>query len=98
MKCDLSNWIKSELLQKLTKFAVIKFIEKVIILKYNIFILLIIDRGPENKELLIILIKKYKINKIIVFIYYFQANRIEKVGYKFIKNALSKLANFGKRN
>ena len=68
---NLSGWIEGEPLRKLIKPIVIKFIKKIIILKYSIFILLIIDGKPKNKKLLIILIEKYKINKVIIFIYYF---------------------------
>ena len=71
LRYDFSGWIKSKLLRELTRPTIIKFLKKEILLKYRIFILLVIDKRLKNKKLLIILIEKYRINKIIVFIYYF---------------------------
>ena len=71
LKYNLNSWIESEPLRKLIRPTVIKFLEKEIFSKYRIFILLIVDKKPKNRKLLTILIEKYRINKVIVFVYYF---------------------------
>ena len=50
-----------------------------------------IDEKLENKNSIIELTNKYEINRIVIFVYHFQANEMIESRHKFMKNALSKM-------
>ena len=72
----LSSWVEEKALSKANLKEVAKFIKKDIIYRYRVFGKLIVDKGPKNKKFVKTLTKLYSIDKIVVSVYYLQANRI----------------------
>ena len=68
-----------------------KFLWKNIIYWHECFNIFIINEDSENKNVLKILIKKYEIKYICMFLYNFQANEQIEINYKLIADVLSKL-------
>jgi RNase H-like domain found in reverse transcriptase/Integrase zinc binding domain len=95
LRDDLSGWIEAEPLKELNGPAVVKFVTKVV-QRFGIFSKLVVDGGPENRALLGALTEKYGINKVTTSSYHPQANGMEEVGHRPIKDALSKLYHSGK--
>ena len=54
-----------------------------------------VNGGPENKALVVDLVKRYGIYRLLVSAYYPQANGIVEQGYKPIVDVLGKITNRG---
>ena len=93
-----SSWVEKKALSKTNLKKIAKFIKKNIVYKYRIFGKLIVDRGLENKKFVKTLTKLYNINRIVVSVYYLQANRIIEQGYKPIIDILTKLTEDRKKD
>ena len=90
-KYNLIEQIKARILTKVISQNITKFIKEELICHYNGCEILIINRDPKNKSLISNLIRKFKIKKKIIFIYYSQTNRLIKRGHQLIKKILAKL-------
>lgn len=88
---DLSGWIKAKPVYILSFRAIADFYQEDIICKYSCFGKLIIDRGLENKDVVVELIQRYGIERVVVLAYYLQEYRLIKRIHKLTVNALSKI-------
>ena len=78
---NLIEWIKARALIKAINKNVVKFIEEKFICCYNKYKILIMNRGSKNKLLVSNLIRKFGIKRKIIFIYYFQINKLVERNY-----------------
>lgn len=68
------------------------------ICQHGCFGKLVIDGKSENKEAVVKLVQKYKVKKVVVLVYYPQANGIIEYEHKLIVNILSKILDGGSTN
>ena len=87
----MTGWPKGRPLARATIKAVAQFIYKEIICRHGCVLIIITDRGPKNKAVARELIKRYKIQNIIISLYNPYANSQIKYGYKPFILALQKL-------
>ena len=85
------RWSETKVLASLNSESIVKFLWKKIICWHEYFQKLICDEESENKNVIKILVKKYKIHQIIISFYNLQANEMIEINHKSIVNALSKL-------
>lgn len=78
--------------------TVVDFLWEDVICHYNCFQKLIIDGGSENKDTVAELAEKYDIKKVVISIYYRQANEIIECCHKQIINAFLKISTRGSTN
>ena len=90
-RCDLSDWVEVKPLRTFFSWAIADFLYEDIICCYSCFKKLIIDGGSENKKVVAELAQKYKVKKIVVFVYHTQANGMIEHGYKPIVYAFLKM-------
>jgi len=88
---NLNEWVENRIITSADLKTVIKFLWKNIICWHECFNILITNKDSENKNILEILIKKYEIKHICMFLYNSQANRQIKIDHKLIADTLSKL-------
>ena len=74
------------------------FLWEDIISHYGCFGKLIIDRGLENKDIVVELAKKYGIKRVVVFAYYPQANGMIERNHKSIIDTFLKMLIGGSTN
>ena len=79
---DFSGWVEARALGNATSAHVAKFIWEDVICRHGCFGRLIVDGGPENKDLVIELTKRYGIKRIVVSVYYAPANGMIERGHQ----------------
>lgn len=92
VRCDLLNWVEAKPLCTLFSKVIAEFLWENVICWHRCFGKLVIDKRSENKDVVVELTQKYKIKKVVVLIYYPQANNIIEKGYMFIVDPLSKIS------
>ena len=95
---DLSGWIEARATGNANSLSVAKFLWEDVICRYGCFGRLIVDGGPENKDLVEELAERYGIKRVQVSAYHHQANGMIERGHKPIVDALSKMTNGGLGN
>jgi hypothetical protein len=74
---------------------IIKFLWEDIICRYGIFGRLVINKGLENKDLVVQFVINYNIKRVVISLYNIKANGMIERDYKFIINALAKMTKDG---
>ena len=92
---DLSGWIEARAIGNANSLSVAKFLWEDVICRHGCFGRLIVDGGPENKDLVEELAERYGIKRVQVSAYHRQANGMIERGHKPIVDALSKMTNGG---
>jgi len=92
---DLSGWPEARALAKATAANVAKFIYEEILMRHSCPLKIVVDGGPENKDIVDVLLKRYKVKRIQITAYHPQANGMIEVGHRPIANALSKMTKGG---
>lgn len=96
-RSDLSGWVEGRALTAASSKLVARFLYEDVICRHGIFQKLVVDGGPENKDLVEALASKYGIRRVVVSAYHPEANGMVERGHAPIVNALSKLSG-GERN
>lgn len=87
---DLSGWVEARALTSANSVSVAKFVWEDVICRHGCFGKLIVDGGPENKDVLIELTHRYGIKRIVVSAYHPQANGMVERGHRPLADALAK--------
>jgi hypothetical protein len=90
-RSSFSGWIEARGLRKNDSPSVAKFLYEEIVCRHGVFAVLQCDGGPENKDLVDQLARKYGIHKTVSSSYHPQTNGQVEVSHKSIKNALAKM-------
>ena len=88
---DFSGWVEVKVLSNVTSAHVAKFLWEDVICRYGYFGYLIVDGGPENKDLIIEMTTRYGIKRIVILAYHAPANGMIERDYQQIKDALAKM-------
>jgi len=94
---DVSGWVEGRALRTGTAKAVAKFLWEDLICRHGIFGKLVVDGGPENKDVVEALTELYGIKRAVVSAYHPAANGMVERGHQPIVNALSKLTEGGRK-
>ena len=92
---DLSGWPEARALANADAASVAKFTYEKILMCHSCSMKIVVDGGPKNKEIMEVLLKKYKVKHIQISPYHAQANGMIKVGHRPIANMLSKMIKRG---
>jgi hypothetical protein len=90
-RSSFSGWLEARGLRKNDSPSVAKFLYEDIICRHGMFAVLQCDGGPENKDIVDQLARKYGIHKTVSSGYHPQTNGQVEVSHKAIKNALAKM-------
>lgn len=94
-RSDLSGWVEGRALSSATSELVAQFLYKDIICRYGLFRKMVVDGGPENKDMTEALTNRYNIRRVVTSAYHLQANGLVERGYAPVVNALSKMTGGG---
>lgn len=72
-----------------------RFLWEDVVCRHGIFSKLVVDGGPENKDLVAVLAEKYNIRRVVVSAYHPQANGMIERGHAPIVAGLSKMTSGG---
>jgi hypothetical protein len=89
---DFCGWPEVRVLRNAISAHVAKFIWEDVICRHGCFDKFIVDGGFENKDLVIELTQRYGKKRIVISVYYFQANGMIERGYRPIKDAFAKIS------
>ena len=90
-----SGWVEAKTITKNNLKTVTKFIYEDIFCRHDIFGLITVDGGPENKKEVAELLRLYDIKRVQISAYNPLTNGLIEYGYKIIINVLSKLIKGG---
>jgi hypothetical protein len=89
---DLSSWIEIRTLLDVKFWRMTKFLWENVICRHECFEKLVVDDESENKEVIEKLMKKYKIKKVIIFVYHSQVNEMMKRDHRSLIDVLTKMS------
>ena len=95
---DFSGWVTVRALSKARTTQVVRFLWKDVICQHGVFRRLIVDNGGENKAEVIELTQHLGIKRLVVSVFYPQANGMVEQKHKPIVKALAKMTNRGLEN
>ena len=95
---DLSGWVEAKALVRGTSEAVAKFLWEDVVCRHGCFGKMVIDGGPENKDLVKAFAERYGIKRVQISAYHPQANGMVERGHKPIVDALAKMTSGGEGN
>ena len=95
---DLSGWVEARAIGNANSLSVARFLWEDVICRHGCFGRLIVDGGPENKDLVEELTARYGIKRVQVSSYHPQANGMIERGHRPIVDALSKMTDGGLGN
>jgi hypothetical protein len=95
---DISGWPEARVLNAATSMAVARFLYEDVICRYGCFQRLVLDGGPENKDIVDNLAQRYRIRRIVTSAYHPQANGMVERGYQPIVDGLAKMTDGGRYN
>lgn len=90
-RSDFSGWVEGRALRRPTSENVACFLWEKAICRHGAFSNLVVDGGPENKDLVAALAKRYNIRRVVVSAYHPQANGMIERGHAPIVAGLSKM-------
>src|SRR5271169_3379589 len=88
---DFSGWVEGRALRAATSRAVAKFLWEDVVCRHGIFGQLIVDGGPENKDIVDEFAKIYGISRVVISAYNAKANGMIERGHKPVVDALAKM-------
>jgi hypothetical protein len=94
-RSDFSGWLEGRALRRATSENVARFLWEDVDCCHGIFSKLVVDGGPENKDLVAVLAEKYNIRRVVVSAYHPQANGMIERGHAPIVAGLSKMTSGG---
>ena len=89
-RSNFSGWVEARGIANNNSATVSKFLWEEIICRHGIFRKLVVDGGPENKDLTAKLMEKYNIKRVVISSYHPQANGLVEVGHRAAADALAK--------
>ena len=95
---DFSGWPEARALHAATTAAVARFVYEDIICRHGCFQRLVLDGGPENKNLVEELARRYRIKRVVTSPYHPQANGMVERGHQPIVDGLAKMTEGGFSN
>jgi len=95
---DLSDWVEAKALIRGTSETVTKFFWENIVCRHDCFGKMVIDGGPENKDLVKAFAERYGIKRVQISVYHPQANDMIEKRYKPIINIFAKMTSGGEGN
>jgi hypothetical protein len=87
---DLSDWIEIRVLERNDTKSIAKFLYEDIIYRHDYPKRIMMDGGSENKGVVEVLLKRHRIDRVIVSPYHPQVNGLIERGYVSIINSLAK--------
>ena len=87
---DLSGWVEARALERNDARSVAKFLYEDVIYRHGCPMRIVMDGGPENKGVAEALLKRHRIDRVIVSPYHPQANGLVERGHAPIVNSLAK--------
>ena len=96
-RSDLSGWVEARAISKNNSEQVSRFLFEDVVCRHGIFRKLIVDGGPENKDLTMALAKRYGIKRVLISAYHPQSNGMIERGHRPLVDSLSKLVNGAQR-
>jgi len=94
-RSDLSGWPEARAIRKNDSATVATFLWEEVICRHGVPSKLVVDGGPENKDLVATLAEKYGISRVVVSAYHPQANGMIERHHRSVVDALSKLTGGG---
>lgn len=94
-RSDLSGWVEGRALSSATSELVAQFLYEDIICRHGLFRKMVVDGGPENKDMTEALANRYNIRRVVTSAYHPQANGLVERGHAPVVNALSKMTGGG---
>ena len=98
IKNNFSGQVEIRVLKTIIAENIAYFFQKNIIYRHGIFTRLVVNGGPKNKGLIKDLVIRYSIDRVVISVYYLQANSMVEQGYGTIIAALLKLTQGGGSN
>jgi hypothetical protein len=95
LRCNLSGWIEGRALANADAKSVAKFLWEELFCRHGCPGRIIMDGGPENKDVVALLLQVYNVKRIIISAYNAQANGAIEVGHRPIKDSLAKMKHAG---
>ena len=95
---DFSGWPEARALSAATSMAVVRFLYEDVICRHGCFQRLVLDGGPENKDVVDDLAQRYRIRRIVTSAYHPQANGMVERGHQPIVDGLAKMTDGGRYN
>ena len=95
---DFSGWPEARASSAATSMAVARFLYEDVICRHGCFQRLILDGGPENKDVVDDLAQRYRIWRIVTSAYHPQANGMVERGHQPIVDGLAKMTDGGRYN
>ena len=92
---DLSEWVKRRALKSADAKFVARFLYENVICRHDCMKKLMMNEEFENKDVIEVLIERYKIWRVVVLIYHSQTNDMMKRRHMTIVNALAKMTMTG---
>ena len=94
-RSDFSGWVEGRALRRATSESVARFLWEEVICRHGTPSKLVVDGGPENKDLVAALAERYNIRRVVVSAYHPQANGMVERGHAPIVAGLSKMTSGG---
>jgi len=88
---DFLKWVEEKVLKAATLKAIAKFLWKDVICRHNCSKRFVMNEELKNKEILEMLIEKYKIKRMMMLIYHSQMNDLVKRNHTAVVNVLIKM-------
>ena len=90
VRSNFSGWVKARGIVNNNSAEVSRFLWKDVICRHGIFRRLIVNGGPENKDLTAKLMAKYNIRRVVISVYHSQANGLVEVRHRVAADAFAK--------
>ena len=88
---DFSRWVKERALKAATSKAIAKFLWEDVICKHDCSRRFVMNEESKNKEIVEMLIEKYKIKRVMMLTYHSQMNDLVKRNHTAVVNVLIKI-------